>query len=76
MEHLLNIKDAAEFLNVSEMTIRRWTNLEKLKWYRLGGRRLDPSKRLGLNGSQGFGRNTGSYASCQKRASSLPIQSG
>ncbi|MBI4768404.1 MAG: MEDS domain-containing protein [Deltaproteobacteria bacterium] len=35
----MNIKDAAEFLNVSEMTIRRWTNSEKLKCYRLGGRR-------------------------------------
>ena len=40
MERLLDIKDAAEFLNVSEMTIRRWTNSGKLKCYRVGGKRL------------------------------------
>lgn len=39
MEHLLDIKDAAGFLNVSEMTIRRWTNSGTLKCYRLGGKR-------------------------------------
>jgi excisionase family DNA binding protein len=39
MERLLDIKDAAEFLNVSEMTIRRWTNSGRLKCYRVGGKR-------------------------------------
>lgn len=39
MKHLLDVKDAAAFLNVSEMTIRRWTNSGRLKCYRLGGRR-------------------------------------
>ena len=39
MERLFDIKDAAEFLNVSEMTIRRWTNSGKLKCYRVGGKR-------------------------------------
>ena len=39
MERLLNVKEAAEFLNVSEMTIRRWTNQGSLKCYRVGGRR-------------------------------------
>ena len=39
MERLLNIKEAAEFLNVSEMTIRRWTNNGQLNCYRVGGRR-------------------------------------
>lgn len=39
MERLLDIKDAAEFLNVSEMTIRRWTNSGELKCYRVGGKR-------------------------------------
>jgi excisionase family DNA binding protein len=39
MECLLDIKDAAEFLNVSEMTIRRWTNSGKLECYRVGGKR-------------------------------------
>jgi len=26
LERLLNVREAAEFLNVSEMTVRRWTN--------------------------------------------------
>lgn len=39
MERLLDIKDAAGFLNVSEMTVRRWTNTGKLKCYRVGGKR-------------------------------------
>jgi transcriptional repressor of dcmA and dcmR len=39
MERLLDVKDAAEFLNVSEMTIRRWTTSGKLRCYRLGGKR-------------------------------------
>jgi len=39
MERLLDTKDAAEFLNVSAMTIRRWTNSGKLKCYRVGGKR-------------------------------------
>ena len=40
MERLLNIKEAAEFLNVSEMTVRRWTNKGLLKCYRIGGRQV------------------------------------
>jgi len=39
MERLLDIKDAAGFLNVSEMSIRRWTNSGKLNCYRVGGKR-------------------------------------
>ena len=39
MERLLDTKNAAEFLNVSEMSIRRWTNSGTLKCYRLGGKR-------------------------------------
>jgi transcriptional repressor of dcmA and dcmR len=39
MERLLNIGEAAEFLNVSEMTVRRWTNQGLLKCYRVGNRR-------------------------------------
>ncbi|MFO7962979.1 MAG: MEDS domain-containing protein [Desulfobacterales bacterium] len=39
MDCLLDIKDAARFLKVSEMTIRRWTNSGKLKCYRIGGKR-------------------------------------
>lgn len=39
MEPLLDIKNAARFLNVSEITIRRWTNSGKLKCYRVGGKK-------------------------------------
>lgn len=39
MERLLDIKDVAALLKVSEMTIRRWTNAGKLKCYRVGGKR-------------------------------------
>ena len=39
MERLLNIKEAAAFLNVSEMTLRRWTNDGSLSCYRVGKRR-------------------------------------
>ena len=38
MENLLTIKEAAAFLNVSEMSLRRWTNSGKLKCYRVGGK--------------------------------------
>lgn len=36
---LLNIKQAAKFLNVSEISIRRWTDAGKLACLRIGGRR-------------------------------------
>lgn len=39
MESLLNISEAAAFLNVSEMTVRRWTNKGILRCFRVGGRR-------------------------------------
>jgi excisionase family DNA binding protein len=39
MESLLNIKDAARVLKVSEMSIRRWTNSGRLKCYRVGGKK-------------------------------------
>ncbi|MGQ9694071.1 MAG: MEDS domain-containing protein [Thermodesulfobacteriota bacterium] len=35
----MNIKQAAEFLNVSEITVRRWTNQGLLNCYRVGKRR-------------------------------------
>ena len=38
MDKLLTIKEAAAFLNVSEMSLRRWTNSGKLKCYRVGGK--------------------------------------
>lgn len=39
MKPLLNIQQAARFLNVSEMTVRRWTNAGALRCYRVGTRR-------------------------------------
>ena len=36
---LLNIKQAAQYLNVSEISIRRWTDAGKLACLRVGGRR-------------------------------------
>lgn len=39
MESLLNIKEAAAFFNVSEMTVRRWTNSGALNCYRVGGKK-------------------------------------
>ena len=38
MEKLLTIREAAGFLNVSEMSLRRWTNSGKLKCFRVGGK--------------------------------------
>lgn len=37
MEKLLTIKEAASLLNVSAMSLRRWTNAGKLKCCRVGG---------------------------------------
>jgi excisionase family DNA binding protein len=39
LERLFNIKEAAELLNVSEITVRRWTNQGLLTCYRVGKRR-------------------------------------
>ncbi|MGC8492790.1 MAG: MEDS domain-containing protein [Syntrophobacteraceae bacterium] len=39
LERLLDVREAAEFLNVSEMTVRRWTNQGTLRCYRVGGKR-------------------------------------
>ncbi len=46
MENLLNVRQAAELLNVSEMTVRRWTNAGLLSCFRIGKkreRRFNPS---------------------------------
>jgi transcriptional repressor of dcmA and dcmR len=37
-QRFLTIKEAAEFLQVSEMSLRRWTNSGKLRCFRVGGR--------------------------------------
>lgn len=48
MEPLLNIQEAAAFLHVSEMTIRRWTNQGLLPCYRVGNRRARRFKKSEL----------------------------
>ncbi|MDA3786177.1 MAG: MEDS domain-containing protein [Deltaproteobacteria bacterium] len=51
MEKLLTIKEAAAFLKVSEMSLRRWTNAGKLACFRVGGnkeRRFDRQDLLNL----------------------------
>lgn len=40
MSQLLSIGEAAQFLDVSEMTLRRWTNSGKLRCIRVGGERI------------------------------------
>ena len=39
MQDLLDIREAAEFLRVSETSLRRWTNAGRLPCLRIGGRR-------------------------------------
>ncbi len=48
MGNLLTVREAASFLNVSEMSIRRWTNSGKLKCYRVGGKNERRFTRQGL----------------------------
>ena len=48
MENLLTVRETAGFLNVSEMSIRRWTNSGKLKCYRVGGKKERRFTRQGL----------------------------
>ena len=45
---LLDIKEAARFLNVSETSLRRWTNSGRLKCLRIGRRRERRFRRLDL----------------------------
>jgi transcriptional repressor of dcmA and dcmR len=47
-ERLLDIKQAARFLNVSETSLRRWTSSGQLGCARLGGRRERRFRRADL----------------------------
>lgn len=38
IQQLMNVREAAEYLRVSEMSIRRWTNSGALKCFRVGGK--------------------------------------
>jgi excisionase family DNA binding protein len=50
MERLLNIREAAKILNVTETTIRRWTNAGNLPCYRIGGKQERRFKPQDLQG--------------------------
>jgi len=55
MQELLDIREAAEFLRVSETSLRRWTNAGHLVCLRVGGkreRRFRPSDLLAFAGAQ------------------------
>jgi transcriptional repressor of dcmA and dcmR len=45
---LLDIREAAEFLRVSETSLRRWTNAGRLPCFRIGGRRERRFRRADL----------------------------
>lgn len=45
---LLDIREAAEFLRVSETSLRRWTNAGRLRCLRIGGRRERRFRRVDL----------------------------
>src|SRR5712692_8770713 len=45
---LLDIREAAEFLRVSETSLRRWTNAGRLSCLRIGGRRERRFRRADL----------------------------
>ena len=38
-EPLMTIKDVSKFLKVNETSIRRWTNMGRLKCYRVGNKK-------------------------------------
>ncbi|MDZ7696357.1 MAG: MEDS domain-containing protein [Deltaproteobacteria bacterium] len=59
MDHLLNTKEAAQVLNVSEMSIRRWTNSGKLNCYRVGGKR---ERRFRVSDLEEFLHNSHNHA--------------
>lgn len=58
MDELLTIKEAATFLHVSEMSLRRWTNSGKLKCFRVGKKKerrfrmVDLQEFLGRKGNE------------------------
>ena len=51
MEKLLNVRQVAELLNVSQMTVRRWTNAGLLACFRIGKKR---ERRFQLSDIQQF----------------------
>jgi transcriptional repressor of dcmA and dcmR len=57
---LLDIREAAEFLRVSETSLRRWTNAGRLRCLRIGGRRERRFRRADLLAFMGATDRVGS----------------
>src|SRR4030088_1059828 len=58
LTELLDIREAAEFLRVSETSLRRWTNAGRLPCLRIGGRRERRFRRADLLTFVGSGNAT------------------
>ena len=62
MQEMLNIREAAEFLRVSEMSLRRWTNAGQLPCLRVGGKRERRFRRSDLLAFAGATSDAGTTA--------------
>lgn len=76
---LLNIKQAAQFLNVSEISLRRWTDAGRLSCLRIGGRRERRFKQQDLydfleiqSGTQSARKNAGDLV--EDKVSSITLE--
>ncbi|GAC1347796.1 MAG: hypothetical protein NVSMB27_14010 [Ktedonobacteraceae bacterium] len=63
-QRFLTIAEAAEFLHVSEISLRRWTNSGKLRCFRVGGRN---ERRFLMDDLLAFMPSTGSQPALSKR---------
>src|SRR2546428_9326635 len=61
MQDLLDIKEAAAFLRVSETSLRRWTNAGRLRCFRIGGRRERRVRRADLEAVLGGASHAGQH---------------
>jgi transcriptional repressor of dcmA and dcmR len=81
-EPLLDIKQAAQFLKVSEMSLRRWTNSGRLPCVRVGGkreRRFRRSDLLAFLEHEAIGREVGGAAPASTghvRVGGIPVPFG
>src|ERR1700694_4509626 len=63
-QRFLTIDEAAEFLHVSEISLRRWTNSGKLPSFRVGGRN---ERRFLMDDLLAFMPSTGSQSALSKQ---------
>src|SRR5947209_15756639 len=69
-QRFLTISDAAQFLHVSEVSLRRWTNSGKLRCFRVGGRN---ERRFLMDDLLAFMPSSGIQAELSKqRAAEIP----